>query len=143
MQPYDLGSDYAAVKAGVGHLAVGVSKHLANSGVTAVTIPPQPRRSGPGLELRRTCEEIEVGLVRDILPNTGGRVAASRSSRLLVAWWRGRSMATSMAQTFIDGGYVVGIECCYMTAGCISDIRRGVSHLLSNKTRRAILGHTR
>lgn len=120
VQPYEFGPDYAAVKAGVDNLTVSLSKHLANSGVTAVTITPGPVMTKGFQDLWRaqakernwgeSWEEIEAAVVRDVLPNSVGRVGRVEEIAALVAL-----VASPLggyingANLRVDGGFVVGV----------------------------------
>ncbi|RAR98760.1 SDR family NAD(P)-dependent oxidoreductase [Ensifer adhaerens] len=120
VQPYDFGPDYSAVKAGVDNLTVSLSKHLANSGVNAVTITPGPimtkgfeelwRAQAAGRNWGESWEEIEAGVVRDVLPNAVGRVGRVEEVAALVAL-----VASPLggyingANLRVDGGYVIGV----------------------------------
>jgi 3-oxoacyl-[acyl-carrier protein] reductase len=119
-QPYEFGPDYAAVKAGVDNLTVSASKYLAGTGVTAVTVTPGPVMTKGFKELwyaqakernwGESWEEIEAGVVRDVLPNTVGRVGRVEEIAAVVAL-----VASPLggyingANLRVDGGYVVGV----------------------------------
>jgi 3-oxoacyl-[acyl-carrier protein] reductase len=120
VQPYEFGPDYAAVKAGVDNLTVSLSKYLANSGVNAVTITPGPvmtegfqalwRAQAKQRNWGESWEDIEAGVVRDVLPNTVGRVGRVEEIAAVVAL-----VASPLggyingANLRVDGGYVVGV----------------------------------
>jgi 3-oxoacyl-[acyl-carrier protein] reductase len=124
MQPFDFGPDYSAVKAAVDNLTVSLAKHLAKhlakSGVTAVTITPGPvvtegfktlwRAQAESRGWGRSWEEIEAGLVREVLPNTVGRIGRVEEIAALVALVAsplgGYINGTNVR---IDGGFIGGL----------------------------------
>ena len=120
IQPYAFGPDYSAIKAGIINLTVSLSKTLANTGVTAVTVSPGPihtkgfealwRAQAKDKDWGDTWEDIERNVVREILPNPTGRVGRVEEVAALVA------LIASPLGGFIngtnvrvDGGYVVGV----------------------------------
>ena len=118
LQPYSFGPDYSAVKAGIVNLSVSLSKDLANTGVTAVTVSPGPirtksfealwRAQSVGKHWGETWEEIEKSVVREVLPNPTGRVGRVEEIAAMVAL-----IASPLggfingANVRVDGGYVV------------------------------------
>jgi len=121
MQPYSHGPDYSAVKAAIVNLTVSLSKDLAGSGVTAVTISPGPIRTkgfealwrayakNNGKDWGEEWSEIEPNVVREVLPNPTGRVGRVDEIAALVALVVSQYGGyINGANLRVDGGYVVG-----------------------------------
>ena len=122
MQPYSHGPDYSAVKAAIVNLTVSLSKDLAGSGVTAVTVSPGPILTKGFEALWRTYAKdngkdwgedwdgIERNVVREVLPNPSGRVGRVEEVAALVALIASQYGGyINGANLRVDGGYVTGV----------------------------------
>src|SRR6266700_1894472 len=83
-QPFAFMADYAAGKAALVNLTVSLAKALAGSGITVNTVSPGIVVTGPLERFYRdqaarrgwgsSWPEVEAGVLRDVLPNSTGRL---------------------------------------------------------------------
>lgn len=95
-EPFRFMPEYSATKAALANLTVSLSRELAGTGVTANTVSPGLirtagveefyRAEADGRGWRTTWEEIEAGILRDVLPNSVGRLGRVDEVADLVAF---------------------------------------------------------
>jgi 3-oxoacyl-[acyl-carrier protein] reductase len=107
--------DYAASKAAMLHISVSLAKYLSGTGITANTISPGIivtdaveewyRKVGPQNGWGETWTEIEQGILRDVLPNTVGRLGHIEEVAALVTFLASPLSAFINGSNYrIDGG---------------------------------------
>jgi len=117
VQPFPFGPDYAASKAAIVNLSVGLAKDLAGTGITVNTVSPGPiltpaaERVFRGIAKQQgwgeDWPEIERQAVKNLVPNPVGRIGSVEEVAAAVAFLSSPLASyINGANLRIDGGFV-------------------------------------
>jgi 3-oxoacyl-[acyl-carrier protein] reductase len=120
-QPFAFMPDYAASKAAVVNLTVSLSKELAATGITVNTVSPGIiatkaveefyRRTAANRGWGQDWHTVEVGVLKEILPNTVGRLGTVQDVANLVTFLASPISAYINGANYrVDGGSTVTIN---------------------------------